>query len=239
MSLIHGLRVTPPWDTWTMEEMEGQVIRESERVTDSGEQVLEWLRSAEAISVARRQLQRSGFGNRGDHIADVVAEAQVGILTRMRSATPFNAENPAAYGTRVIQNVVKNLVRGDVVHLEDFDEHEVPEPAPVDRTVADDVRVRLEQADAPVWLTSAALAWVCLVMFPDAVPDSAPAPASGARPDQALGWPALWFAGERDLFPVDGSDPAKRKRARRIEKVREHVEGIFSRVAVDGETDDA
>lgn len=221
-----------------MEEMEGQVIRESERLTASGHQVLEWLGSAEAHTVARRQLQRSGFGRGVDLAADVVADAQVGILKRMRSSTPFTAENPAAYGTRVIQNVVKHLVRGDVVHLEDFDEHDAPEPPPVDRTMADDVRVRLEQADAPAWLTSAALAWVCLVMFPDAVPDSAPAPAAGARPDQALVWPALWFAGERDLFPVGGSDPAKRKRARRIEAVREHVTDTFARGDSSGEVDD-
>lgn len=210
-----------------MEEMVGNTRGGSARPIADGDRVLEWLVSDEAYSVARRQLQRCGFGSHGDLVADVIADAQLGVLGRLRSATPFDADNPAAYGTRVIQNVVKNLQRGDVVHVEDLDEHVAPEPPPVDDDIADDLRLLLERADAPPWLTSAALAYVCLTMFPDAVPDDSPAPVAGARRDQALVWPALWFAGERDLFPSDGSDPSKRKRARRIEKVRSHLSDTF------------
>ena len=49
-------------------------------------------------------------------------------------------------------------------------------------------------------------------------PDDAPAPISGSRPDQALCWPALWLAGEHDLFPEpygrDGTDTVARRRRR-------------------------
>ncbi len=170
-----------------MGETVDRTITESEEVSADGTHVLQWMGTTEAHSLARRQLQRCGFGDHDNLVADVIADAQVGVLKRMRSATPFPAVNPAAYGTRVIQNVVKHLVRGGVAYLEDIDEYAAPAMPQVDSGVADNLRVLLENADAPVWLTSAALAYVVLTMFPDAVPPAAPAPAAGSLPGAGAG----------------------------------------------------
>jgi hypothetical protein len=150
----------------------------------------------------------------------------------MRSDTPLAPENPDAYATVVIRNVVNGLTRGDVIHLEDLDDHEAPGADPVGGDSADELRLILEQRDAPPWLTAAALAYLCFLMEPDEIPESAPAPRAGARPDQALAWPALWFAGERHLFPSgadsDSTDPCKRTRARRIKAVLDHMAEVYS-----------
>ena len=69
----------------------------------------------------------------------------------------------------------------------------------------DDLRVVVERlADRHAWLTSATLSLVTLRAYPEIELDGVPSPQAGATPDQARGWPALWFAGERDHFPEDG-----------------------------------
>ncbi len=78
----------------------------------------------------------------------------------------------------------------------------------------DDLRVAVERsADRPPWLTSAALSLVTLRAYPEIELDGVPMPEAGATPEQAQGWPALWFAGRRDIFPDKGDD--RRERARK------------------------
>lgn len=212
-----------------MEEAKGAVRSAIERNEAGVSGVLDWLGSPEASALARRRLVATGFGDRPELVEDVLGDATVAVIKRSQSPTPFMVDNPAAYGTRVVQNVVKALVRGDVAYLEDLDEQASESVASVDPEFADELRVLVEHGDSAAWLDSAVLAYICLIMFPDAVPEEAPAPLAGARPDQALVWPALWFAGERDLFPDEGSDPHKRKRARRIAKVQEQLREICAR----------
>lgn len=200
-----------------------------ERSERSAEEVLEWLRSPDAATLARKRLAIAGFAGSESLVDDVLADAAINVIQRGRSSTRFELDNPAAYGTRVVQNVVKHLVRGDVTRLEDIEDPRGETPSTFDSGLADDLRILLEQSSAAPWLDSAVLAYVCLVMFPESVPPDAPAPLAGARPDQALVWPALWFAGERELFPCEGADPHKRTRARRIAKVQEHLAHLGAR----------
>lgn len=200
--------------------------------------VLDWLRSDEALRLTRKRLSLAGFGDGLDLVGDVLSDAAVAVMKRARSVKPFELDNPAAYGTRVVQNVVKHLARGNVVHLEDLGEMASGPELEVPPDVADDLRVIVERDGAAAWLDSAALACICLIMFPEHLPEQAPAPLAGARPDQARVWPALWFAGERDLFPSDGADPQKRKRARRIAKVQDHLEDTWARYRAELETGD-
>lgn len=221
-----------------MEEGAGTIRSTAGRNELAAAAVLDWLASEEASRLARKRLTLTGFGDRPDLVEDVLSDATVAVMKRAGSSTPFEVDNPAAYGTRVVQNVVKRLGRGDVLYLEDLGEQpSEPEPV-VDREFADDLRVLVEHGYAETWLDSAVLACICLIMFPDRFPEGSPAPLAGARPDQARVWPALWFAGERDLFPNDGSDPQKRKRARRIAKVQEQLADTWARYRAELETGD-
>jgi hypothetical protein len=57
------------------------------------------------------------------------------------------------------------------------------------------------------------LSVVTLRAHPDTIDlPGVPAPLAGARPDQAVVWPALWFAGKREHFPHDGDDAKERNR---------------------------
>jgi hypothetical protein len=209
------------------------------RAEADGTDVLTWLFSEEAAAFARSRLARARLGSDPALVEDVISDARVAVLRRMQSETPLAPENPAAYGTRVVANVVNRLVRGDTVQLETVDHHEAPAVVPIDDGVLDDVRMLLERCDVPAWLTSASLAYVCFTSAPDALPKSAPAPAAGSRPDHAMGWPALWFAGERDLFPRNGVDDKRRTRARRIEAVKHHLREMHAQLCSDRERHDA
>lgn len=221
--------VTPACDTQPMEEGPGRGHGTSCEGTTGGDAVLEWLSTSEALTLARRRLRAARLGFARDLAEDVLGDATVAVIKRMASPTPFEVDNPAAYGTRVVQNVVKGLNRGDVVHLDELNDQPALEEPAVDSELTDELRLLVEHADAAPWLTSAALGYICFTMFPDSVPPYVPAPVAGARPDQALAWPALWFAGQRDLFPEDGADPHKRRRARRIAKVRAHLADVSAR----------
>lgn len=208
----------------------------------SGERVLGWLvsgdgdhpgPSAEARAAARRSLQRCGFVPTDDLVDDVVGEAAVAVLRRAGSATPWDVENPAAYGTTVIANVVRHLTRGDHVPLE---EASVEAPPPeVDEGMVDDLRVVVEHSEARPWLTSATLAYIVFAMHPAAVPPQAPWPRAGAAPRRALAWPALWAAGQRDLFPGPDGDARAKTRQRRIDDVLDHVERAYRRYLAEQE----
>ena len=198
--------------------------------------VLDWLASPAARKCAVSRLLSSGFNEAETLAPDVVADAYFSVMKRFNSAAEFAPDNPEAYATSVVQNTVHKLSRGEKDGFDDVDpkwtaEEWVP-PSDVDDS-ADEIRVLLEQSPAEPWLTSAALACVCFIGHPDTIPDDAPSPKAGAKPEQARVWPALWFAGQRDLFPDGRADPCKRTRARRIEKVLNQLEDAYARFIAD------
>jgi hypothetical protein len=176
-------------------------------------------------------------------VDDVLADAVVAVLHRMRSPRPLVVDTPAAYGTAAIRSAVRRLaqdrsasVEGDRHLLDEVGRGTAQEPDRADVTAGDDLRVMVEAAGGRAWVTSAALAWVTFAMYPAALPSGLPRPRAGAREDQARCWPALWLAGERDLFPDDHGDDAaqRRTRARRIAAVLERLEQAHARLRLAG-----
>lgn len=191
--------------------------------------VVDWLVSAEAAAAARRSLRRCGFHATPELVEDVVADAALAVASRMRSG-PLVLDNPAAYGTVVVRNVVNGMARGADVPLEGFEDQAAPPDAQADLDL-EDVRCAIEAGGHPPWLTSASLTYLTYSMHPSAVPPGAPMPLAGARPDQATAWPALWFAGMRDLFPDGDGDLRRRTRARRVRDVVDNVRRVLLRHA--------
>lgn len=202
---------------------------------DSGALVLRWLTSAEARLVARRYLARSGFPTSDDLVDDVLGEAALGVVRRRNSGVA-TIENPAAYGTTVIKNVVYRLVRHQTDPLDDVAVGAVEDP--FDAHAANDVRVIIGSLGLPSWLAAASLTYLTLLMYPAAVPDHAPVPVAGSRPDQARAWPSLWLAGLRDLFPDLCPERIRRRRARRIAEVLGGVDRAFARYRLQMERGD-
>ena len=192
--------------------------------------VLDWLRTSDARAVAARFVQRRGLTGGKALVDDVLGEAALATLVRMRSVVPLAVEAPGGYGTAVIRSVVRRLIRGRDVAIDDVAEFEDPGQESVDPLAGDEVRIVFEQmpTSAPS-LASASLSYLVDLMSPGPVPDGVPSPKAGANANQARCWPALWFAGERDLFPDGDGDPNRRTRARRIDKVLARVELGFAR----------
>lgn len=196
---------------------------------DDGTRVLEWLASDEARQAARGYLRRAAFPPTAELVDDVVGDATLNGVKRQAS-NPLTVANPAAYGTTVIRNVVHGLTRHEIDYLADEGELE-GEPMvgdPFDDPAADDVRVIIERVASSPWLTAAALTYLTLLMHPTAVPDHAPAPKAGSRPDQARAWPALWFAGHRDLFPDPCPERVRRRRGRYITELLGLLADVFA-----------
>jgi len=197
---------------------------------------LDWLASPPAFRYAMKQLRLAGFTDAEWLAPDVVADAGVRVIRRFKPGDGSLVDNPEAYATTVVRNTVRNLARGEAVGFDDLDPELTAEewnPLSEADDSGDELRVVLEQLSAEPWLTSAALACVCFIGHPDAIPEDAPSPKAGAKPEQARVWPALWFAGQRDLFPDGRTDPCKRTRARRIEKVLNHLEDAYARFIAD------
>ncbi len=184
------------------------------------------------------RLRKSGFENAESLAQDVVQDACVSVIRRFDSADDFVPDNPEAYATRVVQNTVHSLGRGEIPadDLEGITEPFVP-PSETDDWFAE-VRVVLDHSPTEPWLTSAALACICFTVHPDAIPDDAPYPKAGATPDQARVWPALWFAGQWDLFPEGKDERIKKARGRRITTVRQHLEKAYAKIRADRIRDD-
>lgn len=204
---------------------------------DGGARVLAWLVSEEGRSFAGRRARRRGLDVAV--VDDLVADAQVAVLGRMRSRALL-VDNPAAYGTQVLKSVVRSTLQGrsrDRAIVDAVGRDVVAVDASGDPTGRldsdlDDLRVVLDVRADPTrpWLTGAALAFLALTESVGDLPDGVPRPRAGATPTQAQGWAALWFAGVRDLFPGPAGDPSaqRRRRGRSVDRVLEHL-----RVAVD------
>lgn len=190
----------------------------------SGDDVLDWFRSRDAFRVAAALLRRRRLSADDATLDDVLADASVAVLARMRSPRPLVVDNPAAYGTAVVRSVVRRVAQGRDRLVEELpgdiavDECELSDP-----TAGDALRVAIEsRADGTrPWLTSALLTYLTLSMHPDALPPHAPRPRAGSAPHQARCWPALWMAGERSLFPSGAGDACRKARSRRIGQVME------------------
>lgn len=166
-------------------------------------------------------------------VDDVLGDAAVAVVKRMRSG-PLDVDNPAAYGTRVICSVVRRLVSGRTSADPLPDDLAEPEAPLLDLDLADDLRAVAEVIPAPApWVRSAVLTYLTVAMHPDAVPGDVPRPQAGSRPAQAYCWPALWFGGQRDVFPDCGDDPRRRTRARRINQVLDHVATVAAALGLD------
>ena len=213
----------------------------------TGDDVLAWLGTDDARRQASRLARRRGLGGYDAMTQNVIADAQVAVWQRMRSDRPLHVERPAAYGTKVIRSVLRQMAEGrdgPAELLDDPDAIErVKEPSSTDDmwtaagsiadTSGDDVRLHLEQLDDDrPWAASAALSYLTLLMEPTARPDDAPWPQSGSTDEQARCWPGLWYAGERELFDhgVDAADRARirRTRARRIQVVLDRMQRAFA-----------
>jgi hypothetical protein len=202
--------------------------------------VLDWLGTPDAARQAARLAARWGLTGYDALVDNVLAEARVALWQRMRSDRPLRVDNAAGYGTAVIRSVLRHASRGrtDDVPLEDTHPSAALGAELDGDAAADGVRVHLEQLDdGRPWVTAAALGALVLLVDPDAVPPGSPWPRAGAREDQARCWPALWFAGERDLF--DGVDDARadarirRTRARHIAVVTERLQQALARCALE------
>lgn len=74
--------------------------------------VIDWLRTAPARSIARSTLRRWGLTPQPDHVDDVLAESLVAVWHRGQSVEPLVVDSAGAYGTAVIRSVVRQLSRG-------------------------------------------------------------------------------------------------------------------------------
>ncbi|MEI2640231.1 MAG: hypothetical protein V9F03_14745 [Microthrixaceae bacterium] len=130
----------------------------------------------------------------------------------------------------MLRNRITKLNRSQESNVELDEIADAMEPDPVYEFMSDDVRALIETRRLRPIVTSAMLSYLIFLMFPDAVPVDAPQPASGARPDQARVWPALWMAGERELFTEPSSGALRRRRARRIGEVLKHMGEVLEQV---------
>lgn len=232
-----GTTVSATCDTRDMRaagKAEEMVERQADG-THSGDDVLDWLRTPDARAVAQRFVHRRRLPGGQAMVDDVLSDASLAVLHRVRSTTPLAVNTPGGYGTAVIRSVTRSLLQGHGPetdrHLEPWEDPPQPPVEAVDPTVADGVRTTIERlgSDEP-WLTSAALTYVTLVLHPGSTPEALPAPKAGANERQARCWPALWIAGEHAVFPESGHDPNRRTRARRITKVLARIDVAFDSI---------
>lgn len=219
--------------------------------TVGGAEVLEWFRTGEARSVARGRLRSAGLLTSEDLLDDVLADATLSVLRRLRGPEPLVLDSAAAYGATVIRNQVRALARGrdrlvsndEAAMVELHEAQEQASALDLDPWFEDDVRVVLEHLGGTATLRSAALALLTFIVHPGSEPAEAPTPRAGSRPDQARCWPALWLAGERSIFPDPdpggAGDPAavRRRRARRIAEVQAQLERAYARMITTATTE--
>jgi hypothetical protein len=217
----------------------GHSLRTGGVISDvhTGDDVLEWLDTTDAAQQARRIAIRRGLSGFDALSANVVQDAKVAVWMRMQSSAPLDVDSPAAYGTTVIRSVVRKLAQGrDRLvpdHLADGGgaggAHFDVGADPGEMHLLDDLRVVVERlTDRQPWVTSAMLSFVTLTAYPEVELDGVPRPAAGATPDQARGWPALWFAGKRDHFPQE--EDSQRDRARKNQARSRMIRTVLERL---------
>lgn len=221
-----------------------------------------WLDSDDAVAQVRRLARRRGLGGYDAMPQNVLAEARLSVWNRLQSSAPLHVTTPGGYGSMVIRSVLRRLAEGrdgpaplglgsdagvDAVDPEGDPAAQVvgdpPEPRiELSASAGDELRLLLEQSDdGRPWVTSAALSYLILLVDPDARPEGVPWPQAGATQAHARCWPALWFAGVRDVFDeaTDARDAARirRTRARRIAVVLDRVERALANYRMELEPD--
>ncbi|MEX0768853.1 MAG: hypothetical protein WD029_10320 [Microthrixaceae bacterium] len=222
---------------------------------NSGQAVLDWLNSSKGKDCARTLLYRYRIGRRIS-AEDLIAEAQFNVWKRTLSAVPFEVDSAPAYATTVLKNIVLELNSGQHdISIDEIDyetgfvdaafdqiigENSMRSTGTLGVKVIDEIRVLIEEATiSRPWVTSGALSYLTMFMEPESKPSHTPSPQSGATPDQARSWPALWLSGAKSLFCKDLTAAQLRMRSRKNLIIREAVSGAFARYQskVEGQND--
>jgi hypothetical protein len=216
---------------------------------------LEWLGTSDAERTAKRFIRRSGLPL---DPGDLVSEAAMRILVRVDgdpgffSGDAYRSSVPGNYCARIMRNYMVDLLRGvsrersarrlleadarnedpsvTAPELTDAQRQRLAEAA---ADVSDGIRVAIEYSGAGPVDVSGALTVLALQRDPAADVGESPRPKAGATPDQARLWPALWFAGLREMaFPVAGkSTKAQQKyRSRAAKKLDAFLVDVLARL---------
>lgn len=212
------------------------------------ERAYEWLSSHEAEVCARKLLTRYRLPiDPKELTSDTMVKIHAIAIAKPDHFTGDEWDNGHVdrYSTTIMRNLIIDMLRArkrsplalieekDGGHFDPIDESIsdidvlLHDGTPSENEAGggellDRLRTALEGSGAKPWVVSAALAAFTMSAFHDVDTGKAPKPEAGATPEQARLWPSLWFAGERELFAIDGagSSPAlRRKRARRMQEV--------------------
>lgn len=188
-----------------------------------GQDLVLWAFSEHCRKVVRNELRRACLPSGPKMVEDVADAVWQNIELHVARNPDQTYENVRAYGRIVVRHTMRRVARGKL-RQDDIDLTRLEAKVRLTSTgLEDSVRVHLERQGGPAWLLGAALAYLTLVAYPDALPDGLPAPQAGAAPAVATGWPALWLAGVRDCFPSGGSDTRRGRRNRSVAAIRERV----------------
>ena len=203
--------------------IKGDAPADGPGLSGDGQDLILWALSERCTKVVRRELQRAGLPFGPEMVEDVEAEVWRNIERHVARHPGATYDNYRAYGRIGVRTTMRSVARGKL-HLDDIDGDTLVDPEPISSTsLEDSTRFHIEQRGGPPWLLGAALAYLTLVMHPDARPDGLPSPQAGAAPAVATGWPALWLVGVRDCFPSGGRDTKRRRRNRSVAKIRDRV----------------
>jgi len=200
-----------------------------EQQPGDGNDLVLWAYGEQCIKLVRAELKRAHLPVSDVLVEDVAERVLVNLIRHVQRNPGRTYDNVPGYGRMTVRHVVTRVVSGrDPVPL---DEAVDLEPASVDQPrneLLDSARTYVQQAGGPVWLVAAALAYLTLAAYEDVRPAGSPWPQAGAPYRTALGWPSLWLAGVRDVFPAGGKDTKRRRRNKWIARVVERVEWAIS-----------
>ena len=186
----------------------------------NGLDLVQWVLSERCTKVVRQELKRAGLPTSSQMVEDLEMAAWHNVERHVERNPGATYHNVPGYGRSVVRNAIRRLASGRTL-LDDVDLDQFEERTKVHTTELEDAtRVHLEQQGGPPWLLGAALAYVTLMGYPDALPEDLPAPKAGAKKADALGWPALWLAGVRDVFPDPSGDTTRGRRNRSVRRIR-------------------
>ena len=188
-----------------------------------GNDLVLWAYGEQCTKVVRSELKRAHLPLTDVLVEDVADRVLLNLIRHVGRNPDRTYENVAAYGRITARHVVTRVVSGrDPEEIDEVDPPELPVDGPGNE-ILDSARVYVEQDGGPTWLVAAALAYLTLAADPQVRPEGAPWPQAGANYRTALGWPSLWLAGVRDVFPDGGKDGKRRRRNAWITRVVDRV----------------
>lgn len=190
---------------------------------DTIDEAAAFLRGA-GLSYARRQVQAKRLPTA--LVEDVVQEALVAVIRAVESGDGPDGgiDNVEAWVTRVVRNIVVDLMRGEMRRAEvlvrggddDVDlvatavDERVDVPAEVvGGHLADDLRAAIaRRLDGAALAAAGALAVLAHrdPLDPADIADDCPQPLGGATEAEAASWVGLFYAGRRGWFEDDQGD---------------------------------